>query len=119
MGKQKRLTPAQIRKQQLVVEGMMYRSRILDSKQAVKSSRVVEWFVDDGIERTTEAASSWVGMLLRYRSLMPVALSGASLVARWVWRKPLLYSSLIVSGLGLYARSKAKKSDEETKETAE
>lgn len=113
MGQQKRLTPAQIRKQQLVVEGLMYRSRILESKQAVKDSKIVAWFSDEGVEKTTQAASSWVPLLLRYRSLMPVALSGASILARWIWRKPLLYSGIIASALAIYQNYRQKDDDTE------
>lgn len=108
MGQQKRLTASQIRKQQLVVEGLMYRSRILESKQAVKDSKLVEWFADDGVEKTTHAASSWIQLFLRYRTLMPIALSGVSIAARWIWRKPLLYSGLIASALVIYQKYRHK-----------
>lgn len=108
MAEQKRLTPTQIRKQQLVVEGLMYRSRILEGKQAVKDSQLVGWFADEGVEKTTQAASSWVQLFLRYRSFMPIALSGASIAARLIWRKPLLYSGLIASGLAIYQKLRHK-----------
>lgn len=113
MAKSKQPTALQIRKQQLVVEGLMYRARIVESKQAVKESPVVTWFDEDKLEQTTTVASSWVSTALRYRALFPVVLSGASLAARWVWRKPLLYSGIIVSALGLLLNKQSQKNDTE------
>jgi hypothetical protein len=105
-------TPLAVRKQELIVEGMLYRTRIIEGKEQIRSSPASSWFKESSSVRMMGMTNTILSGAMKHRNWAPVVLGGLSLLSRWVLRKPLLYSGLIAAAVGVVSQL-INKSDED------
>lgn len=113
MASKSKTTAVAIRKQELLVEGMLYRTRILESKDAVISSPASAWVRGSSSTRMLGMTNTILSGAMKHRSWTPVLLGGLSLLSRWMLRKPLLYSGLIAAAVGVVSQLVTNKDDDD------
>lgn len=101
-----------IRKQELLVEGMLYRTRILEAKELVQTSPANVWFKGSSSSRMMGMTNTILSGAMKHCNWTPVLLGGLSLLSRWVLRKPLLYSGLLAAAVGVVSQLVGNKDDE-------
>jgi hypothetical protein len=106
-------TPTSIRKQELLIEGMLYRTRILEGKEAVQTSPATSWLNGSTSTRMMGMTNTVLAGAMKHRNWTPVLLGGLSLLSRWVLRKPLLYSGLMAAAVGIVSQLVSNKENDE------
>ncbi len=109
-------TATSIRKQELLVEGMLYRTRILEAKEVIQTCPASSWIKGSSSTRMLGMTNTILSGAMKHRNWTPVLLGGLSLFSRWVLRKPLLYSGLIAAAVGIVSQLVSNKEDKEDKE---
>lgn len=96
----------------MLVEGMLYRTRILEAKELVQSSPATSWFKGSSTSRMMGMTNTILSGAMKHRNWTPVLLGGLSLLSRWVLRKPLLYSGLLAAAVGVVSQLVGNKDDD-------
>lgn len=109
----RKMTETEIRKQELLVEGMLYRTRILEAKEGIQASPASAWFQGSSSTRMLGMTNTILSGAMKHRNWTPVLLGGLSLLSRWVLRKPLLYSGLIAAAVGVVSQLVGNREDED------